>query len=142
MLNYVQKYVKFIIEDFRLILLRNFFLELVKFMFSSFGINGRVGLLSFVFVVGVFLDDNKFEMLVNLLKYFFQSSFDDLFIVMIDVLFNEIRSDNMDLNRWLLVVDMCLEFGLLGIGVEILFILIIREVLNKVFIVFSMDYIF
>lgn len=58
MLNYVRKYVKFIIEDYRVILLRNFFFELVKFMLSSFGFDRKVGLLSFVFVVGVFLDDS------------------------------------------------------------------------------------
>lgn len=81
-------------------------------------------------------------MLLNVLRYFFQINIDDLFVVMTDVLFNEIKSDNMDTDRWLQVVDMCQEEGLLEIGVEIFLMLIIRDVLNKVFIVFSMDYIF
>lgn len=81
-------------------------------------------------------------MLLNVLRYFFQINIDDLFVVMTDVLFNEIKSDNMDTDRWLQVVYMCQEEGLLEIGVEIFLMLIIRDVLNKVFIVFSMDYIF
>lgn len=141
MLNYAQKHAKFTTEDFRSILLRNPSPELAKLMLSSPGTNGRVGLLSFASVVGAFLDDNKPEMLVNLLKHLSQSSSDGLSTVMTDALFNETRSDNMDSNRWLLVVDMCQESGLLGIGVEILSILTIREALNKASIAFSMDYI-
>jgi hypothetical protein len=60
---------------------------------------------------------------------------------MTDALFNETKSDNMDTDRWLQVVDMCQEVGLLEIGVEILSMLTIRDALNKASIAFSMDYI-
>lgn len=141
MLNYAQKYAKFTTEDFRSILMRNPSPELAKLMLSNPSMEGRVGLLSFASVVGAFLDDNQPEMLVNVLKHLSQSSSNDLSTVITDALLNETRSDNMDTDRWLSVVDMCQESGLLGIGVEILSILTIREALNKASIAFSMDYI-
>lgn len=141
MLNYAQKHAKFTTEDYRAILLRNPSPELAKLMLSSPGPDRKVGLLSFASVVGALLDDNQHKMLLNVLRHLSQSNSDDLSAVMTDALFNETKSDNMDTDRWLQVVDMCQEVGLLEIGVEILSMLTIRDALNKASIAFSMDYI-
>lgn len=141
MLNYAQKHAKFTTEDYRAILLRNPSPELAKLMLSSPWPDRKVGLLSFASVVGALLDDSQHKMLLNVLKHLSQSSSEDLSAVMTDALFNETKSDNMDTDRWLQVVDMCQEAGLLEIGVEILSMLTIRDALNKASIAFSMDYI-
>ena len=141
MLNYAQKHAKFTTEEYRATLLRNPSPELAKLMLSAPSSNRKIGILSFVSVVGAFLDDNQPEMLLNVLHHLSQSRSHDLSAVMTDALFNETKSDNMDADRWLQVVDMCQEAGLLEIGVEILSMLTIRDALNKASIAFSMDYI-
>ena len=141
MLNYARKYAKFTTEDYRAILLRNPSPELAKLMLSAPSSSRKIGILSFASVVGAFLDDNQQSMLLNVLQHLSQSRSHDLSAIMTDALFNETKSDNMDADRWLQVVDMCQEAGLLDIGVEILSMLTIRDALNKASIAFSMDYI-
>ena len=80
-------------------------------------------------------------MLKHIQEHLSQTNSHDLSAVMKDALFNETKSDNMNTDRWLEVVNMCEEAGLLEIGVEILSVLTIRDALNKASIAFSMDYI-
>lgn len=141
MLNYARKHAKFTTEDYRAILLRNPSPELAKLMLSTPSSSRKIGILSFASVVGAFLDDSQHKMLLNVLQHLSQISPCDLSAVMSDALFNETKSDNMDTDRWLQVVNMCEEAGLLEIGVEILSMLTIRDALNKASIAFSMDYI-
>ena len=141
MLNYARKHAKFTTEDYRAILLRNPSPELAKLMLSTPSSSRKIGILSFASVVGAFLDDSQNKMLLNVLQHLSQISPCDLSAVMSDALFNETKSDNMDTDRWLQVVNMCEEAGLLEIGVEILSMLTIRDALNKASIAFSMDYI-
>ena len=141
MLNYARKHAKFTTEDYRNILLQNPSPELAKLMLNCPGPDRKVGLLSFASVVGALLDDSQHKMLLNVLRHLSQSSSVDLSAVMTDALFNETKSDNMDTDRWMQVVDMCQEADLLEIGVEILSMLTIRDALNKASIAFSMDYI-
>jgi len=141
MLNYAKKHAKLTIEDYRTILLRNPSPELAKLMLSTPSSSRKIGILGFASVVGAFLDDNQPEMLLNVLQHLSESRSHDLSVIMTDALFNETRSDNMDADRWLQVIDMCHEAGLLEIGIEILSMLTIRDALNNASIAFSMDYI-
>lgn len=141
MLNYAKEHAKFTTEDYRAVLLENPSPELAKLMLSTPSSSRKIGILNFAAVVGAFLGDNQHKMLLNVLKHLSQTNSHDLSAVMKDALFNETKSDNMNTNRWLEVVNMCEEAGLLEIGVEILSMLTIRDALNKASIAFSMDYI-
>ena len=141
MLNYAKEHAKFTTEDYRAVLLENPSPELAKLMLSTPSSSRKIGILNFAAVVRAFLGDNQHKMLLNVLKHLSLTNSHDLSAVMKDALFNETKSDNMNTDRWLEVVNMCEEAGLLEIGVEILSMLTIRDALNKASIAFSMDYI-
>lgn len=141
MLNYAQKHAKFTTEDYRVTLLRNPSPKLANLMLNTSSSNGKIGILSFVSVVGAFLDHNQQEMLLSVLQHLSQTNSNNISVIMMDALFNETKSDNMTADRWLHVVNMCQEAGLLEMGIEILSILTIRDALNKASIAYSMDYI-